>query len=88
MFRLWAKIFEENRMIKDFLVCDQSADTRTLKIFHALETICMEFDLGKPIWLESTIADFKKHDKVRFNQDNFIENITFDFLEIQVIEED
>ena len=31
---------------------------------------------------------FKKHGKARFYQDNFIEQIDFDYLEIQVIEED
>ena len=51
-------------------------------------TICDEFDLWKPIWLESTIEDFKRHAKARFYQDNFVEQIEFDFLEIQVIEED
>ena len=46
------------------------------------------FDLGKPIWLEHNIAEFKRHAKARFYQDSFIEQIDFDFLEIQVIEED
>ena len=45
-------------------------------------------DLGNPIWLDSTVKDFQKHDKSRFYQDNFIEQIDFDYLEIQVIEED
>ena len=57
-------------------------------VFQALDEICYEFDLGKPIWLDSTIQDFKRHDKARFTQDNFIENIDFDYLEIHVIEED
>lgn len=88
MFRLWAKLFKDNRMLKDTVVADESADTRTHKIFHALDEICYGFDLSKPIWLDSTIAEFKRHDKVRFTQDNFIESIDFDYMEIQVIEED
>ncbi|HIZ06873.1 MAG TPA: hypothetical protein IAA08_02920 [Candidatus Eubacterium avistercoris] len=88
MFRLWGKEFKNNRMIKDTTICDDSQDTRTHKVFRALEEICYEFDLGKPIWLESTIEDFKRHAKARFYQDNFVEQIEFDFLEIQVIEED
>ena len=63
-------------------------DTRTHKIFRGLESICYEMDLGNPIWLESTVRHFKKHGKARFYQDNFIEQIDFDYLEIQVIEED
>lgn len=34
------------------------------------------------------IADFKRHYKTRFTQDSFVESIDFDYLEIQIIEED
>lgn len=88
MFRLWAKIFHDNHMLKDTRITDDSTDTRTHKVFRALEEVCYEFDLGKPIWLDKTVADFKRHSKTRFTQDNFIEGIDFDYLEIQVIEED
>ncbi|HKL80454.1 MAG TPA: hypothetical protein VJ888_08475 [Mobilitalea sp.] len=89
MFRIWAKIFKENRLIKDMVVCNDSKDMRrTQKIFEAIEEICHTFDLSKPIWLDSTIQEFKRHDKTRFLQDNFMEPINFDFLEIHVIEED
>ena len=88
MFRLWAKAFQDNHLLRDTVICDESNDTRTHKIFHALDEVCYQFDLGKPIWLESTIQEFKRHSKTRFYQDNFIEHIEFDYLEIQVIEED
>ena len=88
MFRLWARTFHNNHMLQDTVICDSSDDSRTHKVCRALEEICYQFDLGKPIWLDSTIADFKKHDKTRFTADNFIESIDFDYLEIQVIEED
>lgn len=88
MFRLWAKIFQDNRMLKDTVICDDSQDTRTHKVFHALDEICSQFDLGKPLWLDATVREFQRHDKVRFYQDNFVEPIAFDYLEIHVIEED
>lgn len=88
MFRLWAKTFKDNRMLADTVICDDSVDTRTHKIFRALDEVCYQFDLGKPIWLDATITEFKRHDKARFYQDNFIEQIPFDYLEIHVIEED
>lgn len=88
MFRLWAKIFHNNHLMKDMVIADDSATTRTKKIFAALEQACYEFDLGQPIWLDSNINEFKRLSKVRFYQDNFIEQINFDYLEIQVIEED
>lgn len=89
MFRLWGKIFKDNHMLKDTTICiDDSSLNRTKKVFRALDDICYEFDLGKPIWLDKTIKDFQLHDKTRFHSDNFIESIDFDYLEIQVIEED
>ena len=84
MFRLWGKEFKDNRMLCDTVICDETDDTRTHKIFHALDKICYEFDLSKPIWLDSTIAEFKRHAKARFYQDNFVDEIDFDYLEIQI----
>lgn len=88
MFRLWAKIIKDNHLLKDTVICDDSKDTRTHKVFRAIEEVCYQFDLGRPIWLDSTIVEFKRHDKARFGADCFIEVIDFDYLEIQVIEED
>ena len=87
MFRLWAKEFKDNHMLRDTVIEDASDDTRTHKVFHALDAVCYEFDLSKPIWLDKTTMEFKKHAKARFYQDNFVDEIDFDFLEIHVIEE-
>lgn len=88
MFRLWGKLFQKNRIVKDIIICNNNPDlNRTKKIYDALDEICYEFDLPKPIWLDATIKDFKQYDKVKFFQDNFIEQINFDYLEIHVIEE-
>lgn len=86
--RIWAKIFQDNHLLKDTVICDDSTETRTHKVFHALDEICHQFDLGKPIWLDSNIRDFQRHAKVRFSKDSFIEQIDFDYLELEVIEED
>jgi hypothetical protein len=88
MFRLWAKLFEDNRLLRDMVVADEACDTRTHKVFRAVDEVCREFDLEKPIWLEANVSEFKKSRKTRFRQDSFIEHIPFDYLEIQVIEED
>ena len=31
MFRLWVRLVEDNHLIKDMVVCDESNDTRTHK---------------------------------------------------------
>ncbi len=86
--RIWIKIWKENHLINDYVVENYENDTRTHKIFNALDEGCRHFDLGKPIWLDKTVKDFKKHRSARFCQDNFIEEINFDYLELLVIEED
>ena len=42
MFRLWAKIFQNNHMLKDICIEDGSNDTRTHKVF--------------PLWTKSAIS--------------------------------
>lgn len=81
-------MFKENKLLKDYTVCDDSKETRTHKVFNAIDKICYEFDLSKPIWLDSNVQDFKRHAKVKFRADSFIDEIDFDYLEIEVIEED
>ena len=74
--------------MKDTVICIDSDLNRTRKVYQALEEICYEFDLSKPLWLDHNKNDFIHHSKTRFNSDSFVEDIDFDFLEIQVIEED
>ena len=75
-------------MLKDYTYCDDSDLNRTRKIYAGLEAICREFDLSVPIWLESNVSDFKRVARTRFTKDSFVEAVPFDYLEIQVIEED
>ena len=88
MFRIWGKIWKENHLIKDMIYEEEGSDTRTHKIMRGLEKICCEFDLPVPVWLDANIKDFQLHARTRFRQDHFMETIPFDYLEIQVIEED
>lgn len=88
MFRMWFKEWKDNRMVRDTVVEDASADTRTHKVFRALEAACNELDLAVPVWLDSNIREFKTRAKTRFGPDSFMEEIEFDSLEAVIIEED
>ncbi len=37
MFRLWAKIFKDNRMLRDTVICDDSSETRTRDFYSTIE---------------------------------------------------
>ena len=86
--KFWARTFKENHMKEDRVVIIDGDDTRTHKVFAAIDKISYDLDISRPIWLDSNISDFKKYSKVRFYKDSFIEDISFDYLEFMVLEED
>ena len=88
MFRLWVREFKETHMLRDIVIEDDTADTRTHKVFKALSDICVKYDLQQPIWLDSNVKEFKRHSKTRFRKDSFVEDVPFDYLEFHVINED
>ena len=86
--RIWFKLWRDNHMLRDFVYEEFSEESRTHKVFNSIEAVSYEFDIPKPIWLEKPVRDFKKSAKARFNTDCFIEEVEFDYLEMQVLEED
>lgn len=89
MFRLWGKLYKNNKIIQDTVICNDEINLSTeKKIDQALYEICMLFDLQKPIWLKDSLKDFKQFRRTSFRKDHFIEQIDFDYLEIEIIEED
>ncbi len=87
MFRLWGKLITDGHLVRDTVIEDESEDTRTHKIFHAVTAICREFDLMEPIWFDANVSEFKRLSRTRFRKENFAEETEFDYLEIQVLEE-
>ena len=75
-------------MLRDMVSEHYEDDTRTHKVFAAIDEVCIKFDLCKPIWLDKNIREFQTHSRTKFTQDSFIEEIPFDYLDFQVIEED
>ena len=86
--RIYFRIFKENRLIRDLMLERTEKDSRTHKVFHALEEACQHFDLPVPIWLDKNIRDFKRFSRCRFGTDSFIEAADLDYLEMNVMEED
>ena len=87
--RIWCKLFQKNHLIQDTVIENYDMNlSRTAKVYDCLEQACYFFDLEKPLWLGKNKQEFIKHSRTRFYQDNFIEEIEFDYLDFQVIEED
>lgn len=89
MFRLWAKIMVSGKMVKNMTIENSDSSLNcTKKIFNSIDEICYAYDLSKPIWLDKNIREFKKNSRTRFTKDNFVDEIEFDSMDIEVIEED
>ena len=56
MFQMWGKLVENNHILQDLTVCIDDEDTRTHKVFRALDEICDAWNLAKPIWLDTNIS--------------------------------
>lgn len=86
--RIWGKLIRENHLLKDTVAEIGGSDSRTHKVMAAMREICLRFDLPEPIWLDTNIRDFQRIARTRFYRDSFVEEIPFDYLDFQVIEED
>ena len=77
------------KMVKNITIENSDSSlNRTKKIFNSIDEICYAYDLSKPIWLDKNIREFKKNSRTRFTKDNFVDEIEFDSMDIEVIEED
>lgn len=86
--RIWVKEIRDGRPVKDIVIENNSEDTRTHKVFDALEKACIEFDLATPIWLDKNIREFQKSSRTKFYSDSFIESIDFEYMDFHVLDED
>ena len=86
--RFWAKIIKDNHLKADTVTERNGPESRTAKVFSALEECCLTLNLPVPIWLKNNVKDFQRVAKTRFRSDSFVEEIHFEYLEFQVIEED
>lgn len=88
MFRLWGKLYKDNRIIQDIVICNEDTTISFQELVdNGLEEICMLFDLQKPFWLNDNRKDLLQFKRASFNKSHFIEYIEFDYLEIEIIEE-
>lgn len=87
MFRLWGKLIKNNRIITDHVFeLDAPSMAYDDKVEEGMSALCYHFDIQKPLWLEENNEDFPLRGKTRFKDDHFMEEISFDYFEIEIIE--
>lgn len=87
MYRIWGKRIKDNKIIEE-MTYENKDDS--LPINEALELALDEFtyafDLQKPMWFNKNTKEMAKFHATSFHEDQFIEDIDFDYLEIQLLE--
>lgn len=87
MFRMSGTLFRDGHPLRSCVSRQTDAESRTSHVFTALREICEYMDLQVPIWLDNNIREFQRKGKTKFLNDSFTEEIPFDYLEIEIIEE-
>lgn len=87
MYRLWGKEIKNNQIVASIVVEDMSNFSLDKKRELCINKICEHFDISVPNWLSRHDLDFKTYKYVTFYQGDFVEDILFDRLEIELIDD-
>lgn len=82
MSRLWVKLMKHHKMaVNETIECawgDQQ---------QALVDLCREMDVPAPMWLSKHEFEFEQFRHTAFTKDHFIEEVSFDKMEIEFLDD-
>lgn len=84
MFKLWAKIIKENKIVKQ-LTYERDEKFTYSNFFNYLTDMCEGLDIATPVLLKTHIFNYAKFGMVRFIPRDFAEPVDFDKLVIENI---
>ncbi len=83
MTRLWMRIIKKHRIDRQYIgSCAPGGEKETLV------ALCREADLPVPMWLDKHEREFERFRRTAFLPDHFIEEVRFERMEIELIEDD
>ena len=83
MPRLWARIIRKHRIERQ-----GTYDCRYEDVEEALTELCHEFDIPRPIWLDKHRREYEEFRRTRFLPEHFMEEVPFQRLEIEYLDDD
>ncbi|MDE6442687.1 MAG: hypothetical protein K2L12_08065 [Clostridia bacterium] len=84
MFKLWAKIITDNKIVNQ-LTYERDEKFTYSHFFNYLTDICEGLDIATPVLLKTHIFNYAKFGMVRFIPRDFAESVDFDKLVIENI---
>ncbi|MCL2694799.1 MAG: hypothetical protein FWE69_00545 [Clostridiales bacterium] len=86
IMKLWAKTLKNHKIISEVVrevILARPSDFDDL--LPVLRELARELDLACPVLLQNHISDFNKFGRVIFRKSDFMEEISFDRFEIELI---
>ncbi len=88
MFKLWGKIVKKNNIVQTrVLEMNLEGLSAEEMLFKGIEDLCNHFDIANPMWMRDNELEMNQINKTRFRAQHFIEEIDFDYFEIEYIVE-
>lgn len=84
MFRIWAKVMKEGRIVRQTTYEREEKFTYS-EFFRYLADICTELDVPTPVLLKPHIFNYAKFRHVVFRPSDFMEQVGFDRLVLENI---
>lgn len=82
MTRLWVRLMKKQRIVRHLTVPCEMGD-----VMEALGEVCRQMDVPRPLWLPKNEREFAAFRQTAFTEDHFLEQIDFDRLEIEWIDD-
>ncbi|MCL2822147.1 MAG: hypothetical protein FWD86_02985 [Firmicutes bacterium] len=82
MFKIWAKIETNNKVVKS-IICTFEERYSNANFFKYLTEVCQQLDLAVPIVLKKHPTGFNKFNITRFLRSDFLQSVDFDRLVLE-----
>jgi hypothetical protein len=89
MFRLSGKIVQKNKILQSYVfqINKENMSFEAL-LRKGIEDLCNRFDIANPMLLIDNTMDMNQIKKMRFKSQHFVEDIDFDYFEIEYLPEE
>ena len=83
MLKIWGKLIDDNRIIKDEVSMSEIEESYQENLKTCISELCYKFDISTPYWLKPNINEYNRRHKTSFDENNFVEEIYFDKFTIE-----
>ena len=82
MYKLWGLLKKDGKIIRQAV---SSREDGPDAFDEALQEICAQFDIEKPVLLNKHERELQKFSRTVFRRDDFLDSIPFDTFEVENI---